>query len=165
MNELQLLRKELAAQRRHARELSISRVESATYDEYLALIIGLETHRIASHLARLRPRLDMSETERRLLERCTSEFERLTAQASASCPTAFEGDGHAPGALPSGALTRKADLVMRLSALSEELETIAVSRYGIEDWRRAAHVDADSILEERRLRKKVLEQAHGRPCS
>lgn len=149
MNELQLIRTELAAQRRNAREIAasltsqpinINIVPSTAYDKYLSLIIDLESHRARSHLERLRSRSDLSEAEHEVIAHCARELD----------------------ALAHGATTHKAHCMTRHSALAEELEAIAAPRYGMDDWRRAAHIDADSILEERRLRKSVLEQIHGR---
>lgn len=140
MNELQLIRSELAAQRRHALELIALGVTSDAYTVYLAFILDLEARRIASHLEHLQSRSDLTDANHRLLGRCARTLETLAAtQARGS----------------------SAELLARLMPLVEELEALAESRYALADWRRAAHIDADSILEERRLRKKVLEQVHG----
>ena len=147
MNELQLIRRELAAQRRHVRAITTSLSTqsapsiSVSYKLYFSFIIAMETRRLASHLERLRSRTDLTDADLRLIERGVRTLEALGAERS-------------PGSC--------AERVTSLSALVEELEGIAESRYGLNDWRRAAHLDADSILEERRLREKALEQAHGR---
>lgn len=144
MNELQLLRTELAAQRGRAREMALlCASQSKSYDIYLTFIIESESRRLASHLERLKPRSDLTPAERALLESSARELRTLDAIAR-------------------DALALKAKSTVRLITVVEELEAIAVSRYGLEAWRRTAHLDADSILEERRLRKMVLEQTHGR---
>ena len=166
VNELQLIRSELAAQRHHARALAAS-LDSMnaiinsqilkSYDIYLSWIIERESHRTSSHLERLRSRSDLGDTERGVIGRCAREFDALAAErASASAASA------APASAAHDVIARRADLMNRLAAIAEQLETVAASRYGIEDWRRTAHIDADSILEERRLRKNVSEQPHGR---
>jgi hypothetical protein len=158
MNEMQIIRRELAAQREHSREIGaswnsrrfdLSIANSVCYNLYFLLIIGLESKRIESHLDRLRSRSDLSDTERRKLERCAREFETLTA-------------ARVPASASDPATTITADTVARFSTVVQELEAIAASRYGVDDWRRASYIDADSILEERRLRTQALGEAHGR---
>jgi hypothetical protein len=157
MNESQLIRRELAAQRRHAREIAASWISrdqefsneiSDNYNSYLLLIIGLQIARIESHLERLRPRSDLSEAERGALDSHRCAFESLLAERA----RAFAGER----------VARNAEHLMQLSRIAEALDAMAESRYSVDDWRGAAHVDADSILEERRLRKQLLEQADGR---
>jgi len=149
VNELQLIRAELATQRRHARDLAASHARdlndknsftSDSYDKYFTFILAIESRRAASHLERLRSRSDLSVTERGVIERYAGELEVLRAERAA---------------------VDNARGVTRLCDLSTELEAIAESRYGLDDWRRAAHIDADSILEERRLRKQLHAQIHG----
>ncbi|HYK25264.1 MAG TPA: hypothetical protein VEV18_03325 [Steroidobacteraceae bacterium] len=164
MNEVQLIRRELAAQREHAREVGASWsscledfkfVNSVTYYSYFSLILGLESKRIESHLERLRPRADLSEEERQRLARCAREFEtHASARALASMADS------AP-AVTASTVARSVESLTRLSTVVEELEAIAESRYRVDDWRRASHVDADSSLEERRLRKLALGEARG----
>jgi len=160
MNELQFIRGELAAQRQRSREIGASwsercgdaqirelnEVKSVSYRSYLLFIIDLESKRIASHLDRLGPRSDLSDAERKGFERCAREFEMLSAAR----------------ALSSTSAARTVESLSRLSTLVRELEAIAESRYGVDDWRNASHIDADSILEERRLRKQALGEPHGR---
>ncbi|HEY2590990.1 MAG TPA: hypothetical protein VGI35_05310 [Steroidobacteraceae bacterium] len=158
MNEMQLIRRELAAQRRHAREIAASWISPRgavsneilnTYDAYFLLIIHLESSRVASHLDSLQSRSDLTHAERSLLEHCGSEFETLAAGAAA-----------AP-AITRETVMRHGSLLMQLSTLVQQLEGIAESRYGVDDWRRASHLDADSILEELRLRKQALGETRG----
>lgn len=169
MNELQVIRRELAAQHRHAREMAASLMSdsgmttiasSDSYNIYLSWIIDLESRRAHSHLERLRSRSELSDPDGAVIERCAREFEMLSSEGALAPPTATP-QVPALGLLRDG-LTRKAHVITRLAALVEELETVAASRYGLDDWRRTAHIDADSILEERRLRKNALEHVHGR---
>lgn len=147
MNEVQLIRRELAAQRRHARDVAASwsaspRIQnpmiSNAYGDYFRLIIDLESRRVRTHLDGLGMRSDLSDVELGLLERCARQIEALAPERA-----------------------RDADLASELAALAQELETLAECRYRVQDWRRAAHVDADSILEERRLRAQALGEGHG----
>jgi len=156
MNEVQLIRRELAAQRQHGREVEASwnarpgilhPDNSINYNAYFLLILALESRRIESHLGRLRSRSDLSDAERRLLECQTREFETLTA---ARVP-----------ATTTDTVAHNVQSLNRLSMLAQALEAIAEAHYGVDDWRRASHIDADSILEERRLRKQALGEAHG----
>ena len=47
--------------------------------------------------------------------------------------------------------TASSAVLSNLLAATEELESLADPVYGIADWRRAAQLSADAILEERRL--------------
>jgi hypothetical protein len=164
MNEVQLIRRELAAQRQHGREIGASwsarhrelnTYNSVSYNSYFLLLIDLESRRIESHLDRLRARSDLNDAERGLLARCAREFETGSA-------------AHVPAAAPDSAaavtaetVARNVQSLSRLSTVVQELEAIAESRYGVNDWRRASHIDADTILEELRLRKQALGEARG----
>lgn len=168
MNEVQLIRRELAAQRRRARLLaaacspeigSVNSYVPDSYSLYFLLVLDLESKRLQSHLARLETRSDLSADERRALERCAREFASLAGgHAAAARDTAADTRDTAAGT----SVTRNAEALTRLSTIVEELESIAESRYTVDDWRRTAHVDADSILEERRLHERARnEQARG----
>lgn len=69
--------------------------------------------------------------------------------------------GRAGGPEILAQLCRCAALVERLTESRLALEALAERRYTVEDWRRVAHVDADSILEERKLRAEVLRHGAG----
>jgi len=159
MNEVQLIRRELTGQRVRAREFiaafesgdSINAtVSSECYASYLMFAIESESARIVSHLERLTHRSDLSEAERRRLEHCGREFGSVTAAQRA-----------AAAAFTRETIARDVELLTRLSTLVEELEAVAESRYGVDDWRCTAHVDADSILEERRLHKRISSRTDG----
>ncbi len=172
MNEVQLLRKEIAGQRRRASEVAASwasgsaignhdRTES--YKEYLEFILNSERRRLGSHLDRLRSHGALSEAERRTVERCTRAFEALAIETGSE-PT-LGGQEHVAtdtgprDAAPTVQIGRIAELLSRLEPMTREIEAIAERHYGVEDWRRTAQIDADSILEERRLREQIVAQA------
>ncbi len=169
MNEVQLIRRELAAQRRHARDIEaswsarlgdINTHNSEAYNSYFLFILGMESKRIQSHLERLRIRSDLSKAEHALLELCGGEFETLTAARAPSSPRSASASGSA-ATVTADTLARNVESLNRLSMLLQQLDAIAESRYGVEDWRSASHLDADSILEERRLRRRALGESHG----
>lgn len=58
-------------------------------------------------------------------------------------------------------LGRCAALLERLVESRGALEALTGRGYTVDDWRRAAHVNADSILEERQLRAEVLQYGAG----
>jgi hypothetical protein len=164
MNEVQLIRRELAAQRRHGREIGASWsagtdefnvLNSDTYNLYFSLIIDLESKRIASHLDRLRSRSDLSDAAQRLLESCAREFATLSTTRVTACAP------DSPAAVATNTVSCNVQSLNRHSTVAQQLEAIAESRYGVDDWRRTSHLDADSILEELRLRKQALGEARG----
>lgn len=172
MNEVQLIRRELAAQRRHAREIAASWISPRgavsneilnAYDAYFLLIIHLESARVASHLASLQSRSDLTHAERWLLERCGGEFEALAVERQPGRVRGSEAQAPAGAAITRDTVMRHGSLLMQLSTLVQQLEGIAESRYGVDNWRRASHLDADSILEELRLRKQALGETRGPP--
>jgi hypothetical protein len=94
---------------------------------------------------------------------------RVRQEALAALTAARTGPGEPLSVEALEALTRYARLLAESRVEdSESLMARASARYTVEDWRRIAGVDADSIREERRLRAEVLRLAgeldtrHGR---
>ena len=95
-----------------------------------------ERTRAAAHMARLGRDAELTGAERAALARLEEALDAARATA-APCATLL------------------ADLI----EAAARLEALVERRYTIEDWREVARVDADSILEERRLWAET--QLHG----
>lgn len=168
MNEVQLIRREIAAQRRHASEAAAGGASSSESQkgsaytvacvEYIELIIKQERLRLEAHLERLRARRELTEAERQMLERCAAFVGAMPSVGTGDAPGLSEPDAAID---PVRRLARARDLLSRIEPVAHEIEAVAERCYGIDDWRRTSHVDADSILEARRMRKRVLEHADG----
>ncbi len=162
MNEVQLLRAQLAAEREHLREVAAlcaarRREDNISYDfiisctEYLLFRLSKEHARgvALQNLQGVAP-----ENLRRALIPVTAAIGELRAQSTAR-NVATDA-------------RQRLELLDRCAALADQLiesrralEALAESRYTVEDWRRVACIDADSILEERKLRAEVLRHGTG----
>jgi hypothetical protein len=152
VNEVQTLRREIASQRRSLRELAAAcRTPGADREkignseacrDYLMFSLHQERGRLRAHLECLRASPGLTAPERSTLDRASDALRAIESGGALGAPEA---------------LTEL--LLAHILPTAEALEAIAERHYGVEDWRRAAHVDADSILEARRLRQRVIE--HG----
>lgn len=174
MNEVEFLEAQLAAERRHVHEVaswcamltargrseSISLDRIYSYCRYLMFYIGKEEARAAAHLE-----LAPAPAPARGLEsgpapgpalRAASERLRgalVSAREEAARVSAVFA-GLQAGSPPVSHLDELAQFAERVADLTESrvaLATLAAPRYTLDERRRAAHLDADSILEERRL--------------
>ncbi|MGH8325442.1 MAG: hypothetical protein ACRET2_01615, partial [Steroidobacteraceae bacterium] len=73
----------------------------------------------------------------------------------AAAPTDERSDAAEPHVAAAHA-ARRAELAMQLLEARAALEGCLAASYSLEDRRAVAHLDADSILEERRLYREVL---------
>jgi hypothetical protein len=146
LNEVQLLRQQLRTERQHGRAVAalcerLTLDNSFSYDTIVRYYLDKECSRAAAHLTRMSASPALTGAESAAL----AQLERaLGAPASAGVPLA-----RAPASRPAAA--RCAALLLDLIAAAERVETLVERRYSIEDWRDVARVDADSMLEERRL--------------
>lgn len=183
MNEVQTIRREIAAQRLGASEIAARcapsrgdaglaenyNLESIAYEHYMFFFLDIECRRLAAHLDRLRTGVS-DESARLLLERGA----RVLAEARTardSLRRFVEASDPLRDAAPSApdvaadrsvALREAGERVRALEPVAAAIEACAAKIYRLEDWRRAAHLDADVILEERRLRNRILELEHAR---
>jgi len=135
LNEVQLLRRQIATERQHLREAAVrlsDLVNSKAYDRYIMYSIGMQRARARSHIARFGAHASMTGDER---------------SALAGLQQALADTADSPAAL---------NRILHLIDATETIEKLAEGRYGVEDWRSVAQVDADSILEERRLWAEVI---------
>jgi hypothetical protein len=147
MNEVQLLRRQIATERQHAREAAahcacvrtttpaasrvfseINSVNSSIYDEYIMYYIVRERARALAHIARLSPSTPLAPAEEVALRSLRDALEE----------------------------TANPDAALHLIDATEAIEKLAERCYKVEDWRSVAQVDADSILQERRLWAEVI---------
>lgn len=173
MNEAQLIRAQLAAEREHLREVAslcaaahtrIHQAEISPYFissciNYLLFSMNKERTRSAALLecssrAHERAHEKAGNDLRRALSLVTDALGELQARSTARSVAT-----DARQTLEE--LERCTALVDRLIDSRLDLETLAEREYSIVDWRRVAHVDADSILEERKLRTEVLRHGAG----
>jgi hypothetical protein len=141
MNELQLIRRQVALEREHL--LALSRKEnnffSVSYNRYLIYILNQERSRSAAHLRRLSAASGIAPAQEAALANLKHALEE-TANAAPD---------------------RRAALLGRLIDSAERVEALVEQRYTIDDWRSVARIDADSVLEERRLWAEVLRDGSG----
>jgi hypothetical protein len=165
MNEVQLLRQQIATERRHVREATAIRAAacpashvtsrdakldlhldiSISYDNYLRYFFAKERARARAHIARLSRHAPLAPSEQAALtrlQRALEESADLEAMLAGAVAIAAE---------TNGALAGNTALLCNLIDANETLEPLAERRYSVEDWRSVAQVDADSVLEERRL--------------
>lgn len=169
MNEAQLIRAQLAAEREHLREVAslcaaahtrIHQAEISPYFinsciNYLLFSMNKERTRSAALLeCSSRAHEKAGNDLRRALSLVTDALGELQARSTARSVAT-----DARQTLEE--LERCTALVDRLIDSRLDLETLAEREYSIVDWRRVAHVDADSILEERKLRTEVLRHGAG----
>jgi hypothetical protein len=131
MNEVQLLRRQIAAERQHVRDINFN--NSSAYSDYIKYILARERARAVGHLARLSMYLPLAPNEQAAL---TSLRDALGETID------LEATGGTAG-------------LCNLIDTIESIELIAERRYSVEDWRSVAQLDADSVLEERRLWSEV----------
>jgi hypothetical protein len=162
MNELEFIRQQVSTERAHmgATRAALGASLSARYPDdvlepfaraaaqYLVFVVRRFNRQDLEHCAILGPRVPAADTGDHstlkdladTLQLSTEAIERLAAAAGAPLPDLL-------------AACREYDrfyrevLVQRRHAIYHLFER----HYGIEQWRRASFVDADSILEERRL--------------
>lgn len=150
MNEVQWLQAELAAEREHLREITtrasasgeigdLSEGFTETYNDYIMLILRKEQARARAHLGRFDGARPFSPAEHAAIERLQGALASAEAAAAAHLGPAVEA------------------LIESRTAL----EALVSSLYTVDDWRRTAQINADSILEERRLRARVLQHLAG----
>jgi hypothetical protein len=150
MNEEQLIRRQLAIERQHLRELAalcghaqdtLLYYKSMRYMDYMRYHLPREHARGAAHIDRMRKRAPLTLAE---------------STALADLQQALTDTGLAQRSCSPGDPPRDAALLCRLVDALERIEALAEPRYTIEDWRSVARIDADSVLQERRLWAEVL---------
>jgi hypothetical protein len=167
MNELQLIREQVSTERRHMAEVknacgtAIERgIDTDTgLDEfcqacadYLVFILGRFNAQDQAHCELLRPRLAPDDAANRRILDDLEETLQISRGAIARLAAALDarraGHMHAPEfvgacrdyvAFFNDVLSRRRHVIYHLFD----------RHYGVEDWRRASFVDADSILDER----------------
>jgi hypothetical protein len=165
MNEAQLIRRQIGIEREHACEL-LRRIESTfsmTYSNYLLYILDKQTSRATAHIERMSSRGPVTPDEEAALHNLRRALEELTRVL----PAPESGGGRPPsraGSSPpiSAGQERCLAPLRDLIDSSERLEALAEWRYTIDDWRSIARIDADSVLEERRLWAEVLRHGSDR---
>ncbi len=186
MNEVQLLKSQLAAERQHLREVAGlctagSELVSPEFTEscanYILFSMNQERARAQALLersSRVRGPADGARGEPAALHALEEGLGAVTVALGELLElrgTRRAGRG-GPGAVggPPGmnggrqrleALGRSAALLERLIVSRLSVQALAEAGYTVEDWRRIARVDADSVLEERRLRAEVLRHGAG----
>jgi hypothetical protein len=158
MNEAQLIRRQIGIEREHAYEL-LRRIEqtfSMVYDNYLLYILDKQTSRATAHIERMSSRGPVTPDEEAALQNLRRALEELTRVVPA--PDSRAGSSPRISAGQERCLAPLRDLIDS----SERLEALAERRYTIDDWRSIARIDADSVLEERRLWAEVLRHGSDR---
>jgi hypothetical protein len=134
MNEVQLLRRQIAVERQHC--LDIRDNNSISYDNYIMYYIARERARMKAHIGRLSLHAPLAPSEQAALT---------------SLRHALDESADLDAANTNGGLARRTSLLHNLVHAAEAIEPFAERYYSVEDWRSVAQVSADSILEERRL--------------
>ncbi len=168
MNEVELIRAQLDAEREHLREVAslgasrramdyFSKDFIISYTNYLLFCMSKEHARSTTLLERSSPG-DSGPIDdlRRALTPATAALGELRGPARAT----------AHGAVTDGRqrleeLHHCAELADRLIESRRALQALTEHLFTVDDWRRLAHVDANSILEERKLRAEVLRHGAG----
>ncbi len=168
MNEVQLLRAQLSAEREHWREVVslcasrraenyISQDFIISYTNYILFCMSKEHARSTTLLERSSPGDSGAIDDlRRALFPVTAALGELRRPARTTAHRAV-----ADGRQRLEALHRCVVLVDRLIESRRALEALTEHLFTVDDWRRLAHVDANSILEERKLRAEVLRHGAG----
>jgi len=165
MNEVQLLRRQIGTERAHAREARAIAAAAGTatqammgrnknlnpsisnrYVKYIEYCMRMESTRALGHIARLATHSPLVAGEEAALARLRRTLEQ-----------------HVPLDGTVGSVAQYVSLLCDLVDASEALERFTERRYSVEDWRAVAQVNADSVLEERKLWGEVIE--HGPPAS
>jgi hypothetical protein len=140
MNETDFIRQQLATERAHLREILHS-VRQASGGHGVAhpvmLYIDWAGRRLVSQV----------EAHRTALRSAATLNPAMQAQLIAAATATEVAQTGAPGALP----LRAAQLLAVLDAWSDPLDSAAASLLRVAHWRQAAHLTADTILEERQL--------------
>jgi hypothetical protein len=127
----------------------------------MRFILNKERARVDAHGERCGAARQCGSTERAAIERVRDLLAAAETAAASFGPSLATSDASSTALERARAL---AELSTRTEALIESrgaLEALVSSLYTVDDWRRIAHVDADSIVEERRLRAEVLRQCDG----
>ncbi|HTX24444.1 MAG TPA: hypothetical protein VMD03_07305 [Steroidobacteraceae bacterium] len=169
MDEVQLIRRQIDTERQHLRAAATALAAAArtrdvradrgtsgdtscaiseSYERYL--LTNREPARCAAHLARLGARGALSPPERTALAQLQDSLTRLRGRVGAAAAT----DRVDPAEL--------AQLTCEWIESAESLEALAERRYTVDDWRAIAQIDADWILEERRLWAQLLSRVAAR---
>jgi len=179
VNEIQLLKAHLASEREHLRALAARSAAAAgpsgplarpdsdlsveyitSYISYLMFIIRKERARAEAHAERFGGAKSQGPMEHAALERLQEALASV-ATIEVSLRAALAARGAPEARERARELVDAVAVVEALIDARVALEALASSRYTVDDWRHTAQIDADSILEERRLRAQVL-QHHGR---
>ncbi len=173
MNEAQLIRAQLAAEREHLREVASlcaaarAPIHNAKINHYfITTCINYLLFSMNKELARSADLLECSSrAHERAHEKAGNDLRRalgLVTEALGELQARSTARSIATDARQTlEELERCTTLVDRLIESRLALETLAERDCSIVDWRRIAHVDADSILEERKLRTEVLRHGAG----
>ncbi len=161
MNEVQLIRSQIATEREHLRAClrDNSYYFPDIYENYLRYFLDREHSRCAQHAARLsRCARSLSAEEVEVLASLRQALDHSAEVLPALDRSATRGSDSAAAA----AVARCAARLRSLVDSAERIEALAEPRYTIEDWRNVAQLDADSVLEERRLWAEVLRHGSAR---
>jgi hypothetical protein len=171
VNEVQLIRRQIATERQHLRELAarsgqaavgedhdagrmrkLSQDISASYFNYMRYYLPRERARAQAHIERIGRGASPTPDERAALAGLQQALGETTGLSGSEVAHA----ALTPRSACAGECARDAARLCRLIDSAERIEALAERRYAIEDWRSVARLDADSVLEERRLWAEVL---------
>jgi hypothetical protein len=171
VNEVQLLEAQLACERQHLRALGTSSAAITaprgledifigyitSYASYLMFITNKERARAQAHLERFGSGQPLGPADHAALEHLRGALASADT-IDASLRAAMDARSGATEARERAvAIKHDATVLEALIEARVALEALAAPRYTVDDWRHTAQVDADSILEERRLREQVLQ--------
>ncbi len=157
MNEVQLIRQQIGIVREHVRVLSRNKNNhfSNAYDDYIIYALNQEQSRGAAHVQRLSAAGSSAPQEEAALAHLRHALDETAPLLEVA--TSHTARGSKAPATPE----RRAALLCNLIDSAERVEALAERRYTLEDWRSVARVDADSVLEERKLWAEVVRDGSG----
>ena len=145
---MQFLRRQIGIERQHGREVAaLCGAIPARHESLVGTDFGHSKLDISNNYVQyMKYYLDLESARARA---------HIARMSSATDPTLAETT-----ALESlkGALSEAS--LLELIEAAERVEALAERRYSIEDWRRVARVDADAVLEERRLWARLKHRVH-----
>jgi len=140
VNELELIRRQIAVEQQHASEVAAACADPDSHPaclDYLRLIAGRWRARARAHARRLQIEAPLGALA-------------AVESAAARCD-GEEASAAGSQSINSQELMSYAHKVMSYLDTVGRLDTLAASRYTLADWRDVAGIDADAVLEERRL--------------
>jgi len=173
VNELEFLRQQIATERGHmaaVRSACATALEQAGTPpdpeflghcaDYLVFIVARFNEQDRTHAGQIRPRLDVGDDAgRRAIDDLLGALEQSRAAISrlATAAADWRGGRADDAALVAALREYLAFYASVLATRRHSLQPWFDAHYGIAEWRRAAGVDADSILEERERYARVAD--------